>query len=129
MGAGGAGEPGCLAVHGAEPADDLAAGRAAAASRAGCGRLAGRRLAARCTRREQAALVDGRVRVPEGLDVLHRPRDRGARRRDAARRRSRLAWLAERLRTFVDLNPEFEIPVERLATWLARLDDDDPDED
>lgn len=34
-------------------------------------------------------------------------------------------WLAEQLRTFVDLNPEFEIPVERLATWLARLDDDD----
>jgi hypothetical protein len=36
-----------------------------------------------------------------------------------------LAWLAERLREFVDLNPEFEIPVERFATWLARLDDED----
>ena len=36
-----------------------------------------------------------------------------------------LAWLAERLREFVDLNPEFEAPVERLATWLARLDDED----
>lgn len=36
-----------------------------------------------------------------------------------------LAWLADRLREFVDLNPEFETPVERLATWLARLDDDD----
>ena len=36
-----------------------------------------------------------------------------------------LAWLADRLRVFVDLNPEFEVPVERLATWLARLDDDD----
>ncbi len=34
-------------------------------------------------------------------------------------------WLAERMRTFVDLFPEFEVPVERLATWLARLDDDD----
>jgi hypothetical protein len=33
-------------------------------------------------------------------------------------------WLAERMREFVDLNPEFEVPVERLATWLARLDDD-----
>lgn len=33
------------------------------------------------------------------------------------------AWVAERLREFVDLNPEFETPVERLATWLARLDD------
>ncbi len=35
-----------------------------------------------------------------------------------------LAWLAERLRGFVDLFPEFEVPVERLATWLARLEDD-----
>ena len=34
-------------------------------------------------------------------------------------------WLADQLRTFVDLNPEFETPVERLATWLARLDDDE----
>ena len=38
-----------------------------------------------------------------------------------------LAWLAEQLRTFVDLNPEFEVPVERLATWLERLDDEDDD--
>ena len=36
-----------------------------------------------------------------------------------------LTWLAERLQTFVDLNPEFEVPVERLATWLARADDED----
>lgn len=36
-----------------------------------------------------------------------------------------LAWVAERLREFVDLNPEHETPVERLATWLARLDDDE----
>ena len=36
-----------------------------------------------------------------------------------------LAWLAEQLRTFVDLNPEHEVAVERLATWLARLDDED----
>jgi hypothetical protein len=38
-----------------------------------------------------------------------------------------LAWLAERLTEFVDLNPEFEVPVERLATWLARLDEDETD--
>lgn len=38
-----------------------------------------------------------------------------------------LAWLADRLREFVDLNPEFETPVERLATWLARLADEDDD--
>ena len=36
-----------------------------------------------------------------------------------------VAWLAERLRDFVDLNPEFETPIERFATWLARLEDDD----
>lgn len=36
-------------------------------------------------------------------------------------------WLADQLRTFVDLNPEFETPVERLASWLARLDDDEED--
>ena len=36
-----------------------------------------------------------------------------------------LGWLAERLSEFVDLNPDFEVPVERLATWLARLDDED----
>ncbi len=41
-----------------------------------------------------------------------------------------LAWLADQLRSFVDLHPEFETPVERLATWLARLDDDldDPED-
>jgi hypothetical protein len=38
-----------------------------------------------------------------------------------------LGWLADRLQEFVDLHPEFEVPVERLATWLARLDD--PDEE
>ena len=36
-----------------------------------------------------------------------------------------LAWLAERLQEFTDIHPEFETPVERLATWLARLDDPD----
>lgn len=34
-------------------------------------------------------------------------------------------WLADNMRIFVDLHPEFEVPVERLATWLARLDDED----
>ncbi len=36
-----------------------------------------------------------------------------------------LLWLAERMRQFVDQNPDFEVPVERLATWLARLDDEE----
>jgi hypothetical protein len=36
-----------------------------------------------------------------------------------------LAWLAERLREFIDLNPDAADPVDRLASWLARLDEDD----
>ncbi|GGP83617.1 DUF6104 family protein [Saccharothrix coeruleofusca] len=39
-----------------------------------------------------------------------------------------LAWLADKLRTFVDANPEFETAVERLATYLARDDEDDPED-
>ena len=35
-----------------------------------------------------------------------------------------LQELAEQLRTFVDLHPEFETAVDRLATWLARDDDE-----
>ncbi len=34
-----------------------------------------------------------------------------------------LGWVAEQLQTFTDTHPEFETAVERLATWLARLDD------
>jgi hypothetical protein len=36
-----------------------------------------------------------------------------------------IRWLAERMTTFVDLNPEFEVQLERFATWLARADDED----
>jgi hypothetical protein len=36
-----------------------------------------------------------------------------------------LEWLAGRLQAFVDLNPEFETPIDRLATWLARDDDEE----
>ncbi|CAO5249849.1 DUF6104 family protein [Frankia sp. AgKG'84/4] len=32
--------------------------------------------------------------------------------------------LADAMRAFVDVHPEFEVAVERLATWLARPDDD-----
>jgi hypothetical protein len=35
-----------------------------------------------------------------------------------------VSWLAERLRDFVDLNPEFETAVDRLASWLARQEDE-----
>jgi hypothetical protein len=36
-----------------------------------------------------------------------------------------LGWLAERLREFIDMHPDAESSVDRLATWLARLDDED----
>lgn len=36
-----------------------------------------------------------------------------------------LAWLAEQLRIYVDLHPDDEEAVERVATWLARLDDEE----
>ena len=53
--------------------------------------------------------------------------DRGIEELDARRGEEpvTLGWLASQLQTFVDLNPEFETAVERLATWLARLDDED----
>jgi Family of unknown function (DUF6104) len=36
-----------------------------------------------------------------------------------------VSWLAERLRDFVDEHPGAESTVDQLATWLARLDDDE----
>ncbi|WP_322762501.1 DUF6104 family protein [Frankia sp. Cr2] len=36
-----------------------------------------------------------------------------------------LDWLADELRAFVDLHPQYEDAVEELATYLARLDDPD----
>jgi hypothetical protein len=36
-----------------------------------------------------------------------------------------LGWLAQKLTEFVDLHPEDEAAVERLATWLARTEDDE----
>jgi hypothetical protein len=38
-----------------------------------------------------------------------------------------VTWLATRMRAFVDDHPEFEDAVERLATFLARDDADEPD--
>ncbi len=58
--------------------------------------------------------------------------DRGA--EELARRRGEeevnFDWLSEKFSEFVNLNPEFENAIDRLATWLARLDDlDDLDEE
>jgi Family of unknown function (DUF6104) len=36
-----------------------------------------------------------------------------------------LAWLAQRFREFVDLNPESETAVDRLARWLAAVGDEE----
>jgi hypothetical protein len=36
-----------------------------------------------------------------------------------------LGWLAERLRDFVDEHPDAESMVDVLASWLARLEDED----
>lgn len=36
-----------------------------------------------------------------------------------------LGWLAAQLQAFVDLHPDFDVPAGRLATWLARADDED----
>ena len=36
-----------------------------------------------------------------------------------------IEWLGDRLQAFVDTSPEFEVAIERFATWLARADDED----
>jgi hypothetical protein len=36
-----------------------------------------------------------------------------------------ISWLAERLRDYVDDHPEAEATIDSLASWLARLEDDD----
>jgi hypothetical protein len=35
-----------------------------------------------------------------------------------------LGWLADRMRAFVDANPDFENTMDRFATYLARDDED-----
>jgi hypothetical protein len=35
-----------------------------------------------------------------------------------------IEWLGERLQSFVDGHPDFEVPIDRFATWLARDDED-----
>jgi hypothetical protein len=36
-----------------------------------------------------------------------------------------LGWLAQKLTEFIDVHPEHEAAIDRLATWLARDDDDE----
>jgi hypothetical protein len=55
--------------------------------------------------------------------------DRGIEEFEDRRRDEQLSvdWLTARMRAFVDVHPEFEDAVERLATFLARDDADEPD--
>jgi hypothetical protein len=39
-----------------------------------------------------------------------------------------IAWLAGRLREYVDEHPDAEATIDGLATWLARLDEEDEDD-
>ena len=80
--------------------------------------------------------------------MVRRPGNAGGQREDSGERRQRrqvyftdhgieeleerrgdeqvsLAWLAQRCREFVDLNPGFEVAVDRLARWLASAEDED----
>jgi hypothetical protein len=36
-----------------------------------------------------------------------------------------LEWLGGKLQEFVDAHPDFEVAIDRLATWLAREADDE----
>jgi hypothetical protein len=36
-----------------------------------------------------------------------------------------LSWVADRMHAFLEIHPGFETPVNRLATWLARFEQDD----
>ena len=123
LGAGGAGQQGRLADHGAAAARGRS-GRAVSRGLAAGQLRAGRGFGAPSTRPSTGSWSQTAL-APGANDVLHRPRHRGARSSGGARSEVSLAWLAERLREFVDLNPEFEAAVDRLATWLARLDDED----
>jgi hypothetical protein len=119
LGPGRAGEHGAVAAPGAEP--DATAGRACRST--GC-RVRSRRLR-RSVRTPPTWSRTRRSCSRPSPDVYFT--DRGIEELEARRgdESVTLGWVSERLQEFVDLNPEFETPVERLATWLARLDDED----
>ena len=133
VGPGRAAQPGRVAVHGPQPPrgdggvrrDPAAPARVADGVRLPRHRLAqeARGRAGEPRRRRVRPLIP--LRSDDGWAVYFT--DRGIEELAARRGEEEVSfdWLAEQLRTFVDLNPEFETPVERLATWLARLDDDD----
>src|SRR5690606_33931876 len=85
----------------------------------------------RRARRRRSATTPSPTSNRTGCTTPHSPdmyfTDRGIEDLDERRgdEQVTLGWLAERLRDFVGLIPEFETAVERLATWLARFDDDE----
>ena len=101
--------------------DPRPAGRPGVAARA---LGAGRRARPSAHAEEHARLVETALAGRVSVHVLHRPRAGGTG-RPAGGRQVTLGWLAERLTEFIDLHPEAEASVDRLASWLARLDDDE----
>ena len=128
-----AAQPGCLAVHGPEPARRARRAAAGSSRRADADHPARRPPHRRWGRPRCTSSSSGpwsRPHWPERAEQIATPvyfTDRGIEELETRRgdEEVTLAWLADQLRTFVDLNPDFETPVERLATWLARLDDAD----
>jgi len=66
--------------------------------------------------------VGGAVRLP-GMYATDRGIEELVERR--GEEQVSVEWLADRLRVFVDLHPQYEDAVERIAAFLARDDADD----
>ena len=121
LGPGGAGQHGRLALHGASscPASSARAGAPGVAARASSAPAGG---SAQAHAAEHARAGRRRHCGREGLAACTSPT---AGIEELADRRGEdqvtLGWLAERLTEFVDLHPEAEASVDRLASWLARL--------
>ena len=126
LGAGRTGQPGRVALHGRDPRRPPAAAAGAGVARRDVGAV-GR--VARAPPRGAALAPVRRLPLRTAHPEVYST-DRGIEELESRRGPEdvTLAWVAERLREFVDLHPDFEVPVERLATWLARLDDDDQDD-
>ena len=124
LGPGRAGQHGSVAAPGTQPGTRARARRRLQPGLPGC-------IVVAVVRPEGPAPAAAGLDPRAGLRLRHGPgtgmyfTDRGI--EELLQRRGdeevALAWLADRLQEFVDLNPEFEVPVERLATWLARLED------
>ena len=122
LGAGGAGQHGGLADHGAEAA---AGARSPGWRGVAAGQLGARGRFGQAARHHPPG--DHRDGHPPGELMYVYFTDRGIEELEERRGEEQvsMAWLAERLRDFVDLNPGFDVAVDRLASFLARLDDED----